>query len=891
MIRCSSCGKTAADDAQFCIECGSKIATVKKEKIWTLGSESDNDIVQVYEMVSGYHCRVHWNGSIWAIQDMESTNGTYINDVKIPPSQMIPFNIGDQISLGSHKLSSHIFASLINTPSVPEESEESLTIGRGPGNDIILDFPQISYQHARLTKANGSWIIEDRNSANGTYVNDRSQRISQCEISTDDILFFGSYKIAARRILGMKKDTAMGRTDPHAITITKAETIFGRDPSATIPLDSPQISWHHAKLIHKKDGFILQDMGSTNGTYVNGHRITSCRVTPQDAISFGSSFVFNLTNDLRKIEKRDYRGDIRLDADGITFEIYDRKARSSKRILDNISLSIFPSEFVGLMGPAGSGKTTLILALNGYLPPTRGCSLINKQSLYENYDAVRRDIGYVPQDDIVHRELTVYEALYYTAKLRLPPDTPDQEISDKIEKLMLKLGLIHPPTDLDIRTVPIGSPEKKGISGGQKRRVMLAMELLTEPSLLFLDEPTSGLSAQDALIVMDILRELADDGKTILLTIHQPSLEIYKKMDNVIIVSSGKLMYYGPTHPDSLAFFNPDRSDEVTNNADSALKGLSERSEEEWQRRYNASDYHREYVTGRRNEQCSPREGGGDVRKSSASSGMNQWWTLTRRYFTVKRKDVVNTLILFLQAPVIAALIALVFKGDYKPETPLFLVIISALWFGISNSAREIVAEKAIYTRERMVNLKISSYVFSKYAVLGLLCLIQCMVLIGTVHPILELKGDFRLSFGVTVLAALAGLSIGMFVSSVTKTQQQAVAFLPLILIPMVILGGGMKPVWDMEDHSRYLPCFMPSRWAYEQIVHIEQEGIDKENEDSENESSGGRFLVGHKTDILEKLFRDHKHEEEVLLLVMLGLFVFLPAGLTMAALRLKDQV
>lgn len=303
---------------------------MKNKKVWTVGSESDNDIIREYEMVSGYHCRIHWDGHNWAVQDMESTNGTYINGVKIPPSQIITFNMGDEISLGSHKLSPDIFLSLIKRPRIPETAKASLTIGRGPENDIILDFPQISYQHARLLKANGSWIIEDRNSSNGTYVNDRSQRVCQSEISGDDILYFGSYKIAARRLLSMEKETALGRADPRAITITETETIFGRDPEATIYLDHPRISWHHAKLIHTNDGFVLKDLNSANGTFVNGRKRIFCHVTSQDTISFGSSFSFMLTEDLKRIRKRDYREDIRLDSDGIIFEVYDKKTEVPK---------------------------------------------------------------------------------------------------------------------------------------------------------------------------------------------------------------------------------------------------------------------------------------------------------------------------------------------------------------------------------------------------------------------------------------------------------------------------------------------------------------------------------------------------------------------------------
>ncbi len=651
------------------------------------------------------------------------------------------------------------------------------------------------------------------------------------------------------------------------IAITKDEMVFGRNPKSDIYLDYPQISWHHARLISKADLFFLEDLKSTNGTFVNGQRITRCKIIPEDIISLGS-FAFRLTEQ-GKLVKKDFRKNIRIDADEITVKAKD------KILLDKVSFTVNPYEFVGLMGPSGAGKTTLLLALNGYLRPKSGFSLINGKSLYENYDLFRGCIGYVPQDDIIHSELTVYEALYYTAKLRLPGDTGEEEISERINSVLTQLGLLNPDKKIDIRNVIIGSPEKKGISGGQRKRVNLAMEMLTDPSLLFLDEPTSGLSSQDTLIVMDVLRKLADQGKTIILTIHQPSLDAYKKMDNVIILSSGKLMYYGPAYPDSLIFFSPDLP---ADNADNALKGLAENTEKYWQTKYRNSDYFKTYTEERRKQECKIDHTEREDDNASDSLSIRQWHILTKRYLAVKRKDVMNTAILFLQAPVIAFLIAFVFHGDKTLiPTALFLLVIASLWFGISNSVREIVAEKAIYERERMVNLKIPSYVFSKYAVSGALCLVQCMILVVIVHPVLELKGNFFMTYGVTFLASLTGLSIGLFFSSVAKTQQQAMAILPIILIPMIILGGGMRHVRDMNTDTRILSSFFPSRWAYEQIIHVEQSGEDKVISDS-------------KVNKTEYFFGRYKKSNGILLGVMLG-FIAEFTGLTMIVLKLKDRV
>jgi len=756
------------------------------------------------------------------------------------------------------------------------------TIGRGSHNDIVLDYPIISREHALLKGPYNNLILEDRQSSNHTFVNDRNKPIESAKINDNDTIYFGSYKISAKRLIELKRKVDKGYADPKEISITKDINIIGRDPKADIRLDYPQISRQHAKLIRKSTTeYIIKDLSSTNGTFVNGQRIHSQNISVTDVITLGS-FSFSLSKEM-KILKHDLPDDIRIDADSISFVVKD-KGGKQKKILDNISLTILPSEFVGLMGPAGAGKTTLMLAMNGYLPPTSGASVINGKSLYGNYDAFRGNIGYVPQDDIIHPELTVYEALYYTARLRLPSDTTKEEIDTLIVKNMTELGLIDKSRNLDIRNVIIGSPDNKGISGGQRKRVNLAMELLTAPNILFLDEPTSGLSSQDTLVVMDVLRKLADKGKTIVLTIHQPSMEAYKKMDNMIIVSSGKLMYYGPTFPDSLVFFNKEKSesDEILTSADYALKGLSEKPESFWENEYKQSEYSTQFVKARKDSQNPLPVQQETPLKTKRSFDFKQWWILTSRYFTIKKKDIVNTAMLLLQAPIIALLVAMVFYNvphEYHPCTPLFLIVVSALWFGTSNSAREIVSERAIYRRERMVNLKIPSYLFSKIAVQSLLCLIQCIMLVGIIYYFLDFHGTFRHFLRVAFLSSLIGISIGLFISTVTKTEQQAVTIVPLVLIPMIIMGGGMIPVKAMNACSKYLSYLVPSRWSYEQILHAEDLGFDEKMR---------FFLRGD--DYTKFMFGNHEQYDFVIILAIL-IFIALFIRLTVMVLRKRDIV
>ncbi len=348
--------------------------------------------------------------------------------------------------------------------------------------------------------------------------------------------------------------------------------------------------------------------------------------------------------------------------------------------------------------------------------------------------------------------------------------------------------------------VLIGSAEKKGISGGQRKRVNLAMELLTDPLVLFLDEPTSGLSSEDAAPRDALLRRLADSGKTILLTVHQPGLEAYRLMDNLALVSKdkgssepGQLVYYGPAHPNAAHFFNPNVASKPDPLPDDIFKGLSQRPSAEWAADYRRSNYYRQFVTARggRPSQDALRKGTTRLRHYDV---FRQWRTLTARCLTIKRKNLWNTLILAAQAPVVAILVVLVFvhkaslRLDGKSLTDwgnvgqavgptVFLVTLASLWFGCSNAAREIVGEWAIYHRERMINLLVPSYIASKLTVLGGLCVLQCAVLLGITHWGCSLKGPWLPMLLVLVLVSFVGVAIGLTLSACAERRRRRLGF------------------------------------------------------------------------------------------------------------------
>lgn len=714
-------------------------------------------------------------------------------------------------------------------------------IGRSSECDIVIDQPEISNRHCRLARTADGLLLEDLRSRNGTFVN--GARITSARLVTpsDQVTLGPSVPFVwPGGMVGSSGSAPMEGRTPRSpamgtIGIRAEGLVFGRDVSCDQVLDDPMISHRHARVLRRGDRLFLEDLGSANGTFLNGIRIDKpVAMRPGDEIALGN-YSYRLTDE-SLLEKSDGRQHVTLEARGICVDV------PGKRLLHRVSLTIFPAEFVGLMGPSGAGKTTLMSALNGYTRPSSGDVWLNGCNLYAHYARFSLCLGYVPQDDVIHRDLTVGQALYYSARLRLPSDYSEAEVAERIRRVLRQLGL------KGTENVLIGSAERKGISGGQRKRVNLAMELLTDPVILFLDEPTSGLSSEDALTVMRLLRELSNGGKTILLTIHQPSPEVFRLLDNLVVVSRdrgartpGVLAYYGPAYPDAVDFFNPEGIADLRPGMeplpDEVLRGLARKPAAEWAARYRDSPYFTAFVSGRaRRQRHQPSESPGSRRR--LADPVRQWWTLVRRTLAIKAKDKWNTAILLLQAPVIAGLVVLVFGGEIPSvvtaenwqqvakDMPIavFLLALSALWFGCSNAVRDIVGEWPVYRRERMVNLRIGCYVASKLTVLGALCGVQCAVLLAIIHLGCNLAGPWLPMFGVLWLVAIVGVTYGLILSALARSSEVAIALLPLILLPMVILGGVMQPLPKMNSVVRAVAQSAAARWAFEGLLLLESD-------------------------------------------------------------------
>jgi ABC-type multidrug transport system ATPase subunit len=883
-------------------------AVTTRSALWKIGSSPACDIVIDQQAVSAEHCRLGLHDRQYILEDLGSTSGTFVNGQRLAPRTPVYVTPTDQVTLGPSLAfpwpsldRRPVPSSVTNETVIQPPVTEGLNIGRGAGNEIQLDYPMISRHHARISRSGDQWIIEDLNSSNGTALNRIDNKIKRAALDPCDEIYLGSFKIAASRILREKK-LVQGEGEFERIRFQGDRMVLGRDPASGHALNYPMISWRHAALERTSEGVYVEDLGSRNGTYVNGVRISGkTLVRSGQEIGLGT-FRFTLLED-GELAKREYKGNVTIEVNSCAINAPD-----GLRLLDAVSLSIFPAELVALMGPAGAGKTTFLKAINGYTSPAAGSVLFNGSDLYKFYDRFRLQMSYVPQDDIVHAQLTVREALYFTAKLRT--DLTDPEIEQRIDAVLTSLEI------QDKKNSIIGSPERKVLSGGQRKRVNIAMELIAEAPVIFLDEPTSGLSSYDAENVVQVLKKLSQNGTTIVTTIHQPSLSILKKFDNLIMISrdrggTGALAYFGPAYPDAIEFFDPAAAQESRQPAAKELKpemllsGLAKKTTADWVASYQQSRYKQLFVTDRSGK--IPSTNSRETGSSSRGFGFGQWWTLVRRNILLKARDRAQSIILLTQAPLFGILLGGVF-GSLKYSTVSdwdkvarnagaleFLLVVAAVWFGCNNVARDIVGEWTVFQRERMVSLKLPSYLFSKLAIAAILCLFQCFTLLGIVTLICHLQGDFLKVLGILYLASLVGAAVGLCVSARASTTEAAIAMLPLILLPVIALGGGLMPIHQMPVSMQQISKAVPSRWAFEAALVTES----KQNHytgscDDISNSKTTDYLKAVSTEceglsVADWQFpSEHRTSLRTCLAVLGGMLVFW-IGLALIFLRMRD--
>ena len=473
---------------------------------------------------------------------------------------------------------------------------QSWSIGRSGECDVVIHHAHISGVHAAFEiRDDGTQWIVDRGSTNGVFLNSLAHRISEAEVDDDDLVYFSrhySLSVSAIKRAMSGPVQCSGISCQQTLIRGGPEKIIriGRADDNDVVIPRLDVSRHHAEIRQLAGGQLqLCDLGSKGGTYVNDRQVSGETVdlTPEQKVEIGGLLVsISLAGDSTAGTGAEVvarvgveREGIYLHARGITLEVRDRQSGQSKRLLHDFDTAVYRGEFVGILGPSGCGKTTLLDLLSGNRQPSGGEVFYNGLDLHQHLARFAPRSGYVPQRDLLHPELTARETLYYSARLKLPSEVSDAEIFAKVDRVCEELGLYKPGGGMDARDVPVGSAERKGLSGGQRKRVSLAIELLTDPQILFLDEPTSGLSSHDTRTVMEGLRRLASElGIAIFITIHQPSLRVYRLMDKVIYLKNGRLCYFGPAFPDSIRFFETEE-DPATFGPDGVMERLDEADE------------------------------------------------------------------------------------------------------------------------------------------------------------------------------------------------------------------------------------------------------------------------------------------------------------------------
>ncbi|MEU6258314.1 FHA domain-containing protein [Streptomyces sp. NPDC047043] len=756
------------------------------------------------------------------------------------------------------------------------------TLGRDPQGDIVLDDARVSWRHATISWGGRSWVIEDHGSTNGTFV--QGQRIHQMEIGPGTAVNLGNATDGPRVTVSGQAAVAAPQAQPqqqpyaaqgaapgwaqqappqqaapqagwqqpqqappqqaaahippqqgpgggagappvygdrspttfHQFSLGRVMRI-GRALENELVVSDLQVSRHHAEFHATPDGRCeIRDLGSHNGTFVNGQPIPkggSALLGPNDIVGVGHS-TFRLVGD--RLEEFVDTGEVSFSARHLTVTV-----DGGKQILKDVSFGVPEKSLIAVIGPSGSGKSTLLKALTGYRPANQGDVLYDNRNLYKQFAELRQRIGLVPQDDILHKELTVKKALKYAAKLRFPADTTAQERENRIDEVLRELKLdIH--------------KEKKvtSLSGGQRKRVSVALELLTKPSLIFLDEPTSGLDPGMDRDVMQLLRGLADDGRTVLVVTHSVAeLAICDKL--LVMAPGGAVAYFGPPE-EALNFFGYDTWADV-------FSAFENYRDYDWAGRWKGSQHYQMYAAdidavAPQSVQMPPMQA---MKPPKPQGWMSQFGTLVRRYVSVIASDkgfLALTVILPLVLGSVSLLIDsgkdLLVNTEINPTTGqpvpngtattvLLILAVGACFAGAANSVRELIKERVIYERERATGLSRSAYLMSKVFVLGFVTVLQGLMvgMIGFASRTIPKEGVVLgnltlLELSIPVMAlGFTSMMFGLIISALVKTAEKTMPLLVMFAIVQVVFTGCLFALNGAIGVNQ-VSYLMPSRWA-----------------------------------------------------------------------------
>ncbi len=765
-----------------------------------IGRDPQSDIVVNDSRVSWRHAVLRQDGNTWLLEDVGSTNGTFQGKDRV---QRVAIAGSCAVRLG-HPDDGPAMSCSVSAPARPAEGAQA---GRAQPTRFA-ETPAAPPPNPAVNKL--------RADVAGGAHGDGAPR--------------GGYGGAPAGVPGggapgggYAPGAGAGAGGPNGPAVPTPRSSMERRPSAVLRLPTTllrigraadnqvviadlSVSRYHAELRRNpRGGYTIVDLGSHNGTYVNGQRIESAPVSERDIIGIGPATYRLVGEELQEFLDT---GDISFIANDLTVTL-----SSGRTLLDHVSFPLGERCLMGVIGPSGAGKSTLLGALTGTAPANHGSVLYDGRDLYMHYAELRHRIGLVPQENILHTQLTARRALGYAAELRFPRDTSKAERGHRIDEVLGELALTR---HADTKTA--------AMSGGQQKRVNVALELLTKPSLLFLDEPTSGLDPGLDKSVMEQMADLAHDGRTVIVVTHSvANLNLCDQL--LVLVPGGQIAYFGAPR-DGLKHFNQPGWAEV-------FQAFEAEPNRDWAAEFRNSVYYQQYIAaGMENAagaiQARPQHGA-PAAAPKTSNRLAQMWTMVRRYSSVIASD---RGFLYLLIGVVFGLGALVrafplpnggFIGPNNDgaQSALLILVLCACFSGALNAIREIVKERPIYARERGTGLSAGAYLASKVIVLGVISAFQAILLvaIGLVGKNFGPKGSFLPMPILEIALAIAFVSvvsmvIGLFTSSMVSTAERAMPLVFLLVMIQVVTTGGIFAIAGTAGLEQ-IAWFTPSRWGF----------------------------------------------------------------------------
>jgi ABC-type multidrug transport system ATPase subunit len=674
-------------------------------------------------------------------------------------------------------------------------------------------------RHLRIFREDETWMAET--SAPEASVLVRGEERPRTEISNGDVLRLGDRigNVVALKVLRGGQVVAPAPAPGLRATLPQPgkELVIGSDARSDVRLGHALVRAQHATVRRDASGVLwLEDRATVAGTYVNGERLRGKReIHTGDTLQVGPYSARVGTSQLEALEQNT---GVDIEVQRVTLYA-PGKAAAPRALLSDISIRLMPATLTAVAGPSGAGKTTLMRLLSGQSTATSGCVFYNGADLAAYREAHAPLMGFVPQDDIVHLDLSVREALDYQARLRLPPETSLEERRERTDRALRFVGLVDQAAQY-----------VKTLSGGQRKRVSIASELLNDPEVLFLDEPTSGLDPGLDKRMMLLLRLLADQGRTIVLTTH--AITHVDVCDQLVLVGPGGRVIYAAGPAEVTSWFDVETLGDVYSLVETPEAAAAAAA------RVIAPEPSVPTTpvpppTPSRLTAAAPAATSAGARSSAAPGvvlglGSPAWRQEVRReggifgsrYVKLFSRDRSALVFSLCQGVAVALLAALVapspLNWDLQGGATTMLVLgCSVVWFGMINSVREIVKERPIWQREQLAGALVASYLASKTAVLGVLAFFQSITIIICLMLTLGLPhgpiGVPIITILITLwLGNLAGISTGLLVSALAPNSDRAMSIVPYLLIPQLVLSGALFKLGDLSVIS----FIIASRWS-----------------------------------------------------------------------------